>query len=243
MFKRRRLKEGPVCRKLQHKMGLVLSDLEKLATRIRKGQRLPHASLDAPEFGPIRVEDTGTIFRTPLHDGILRYEFFHYTDFQTMEPDAQVHLMEMFGDILDLNRAVAAVADKAKDERRLEAIKVLIDDCAGQAVYFQAFASRFDLSTLILERALDEEGIARHLAKLEAADAQRIKQLENLAFDFGSALAAWPRSEVPFPLIISKPYEVGQQDINGVYFDRDRAARVMAYLTLGQSLPAQSRSA
>lgn len=170
--------------------------------------------------------ETETLFAEKNDAGETIYNHYHFTeDMNQLDPEAQVHLMQFFGQVLTFNELL----NHPGVEKRLDWI-------VANASFFERFFARADVSTDIL-LGRPTEDIERKMRALVEADLTRINQVLSAMFDPAALSTLVPRQKFPFMAAVTMPFEEGQKFINGVYFSAQAAPAVMNWLA---SLQAQA---
>ena len=185
---------------------------------------------DAP-IKPIEHAETEPLFSEKNSTGDVVYNHYHFTDDMSgLDPNAQLHLMQLFGQILAFNELL----EHPGVERRLDWI-------AANACFFERYFARADLSTAILTGQTGQD-VQQQLQHVVDADAARVRNVLAALFDASQHEALVPRRSIPLMVAIGKPYEEGQQSINGVYFSAQAAPAVMNWIASLQSSPPQDNN-
>lgn len=173
---------------------------------------------------PITHAKTETLFAEPNAAGETVFNHYHFTDdMNQIDPEAQIHLMRLFGQIIAFNEML----EHPGVEKRLDWI-------IANAAFFERFFARAEVSTALLTNRPRNE-VAKMQTIVEAGDKERFQQVLSNMFVPGLDTLV-PRQTVPYMVAMGKPHEDGQKFINGVYFSAQAAPAVMNWLA---SLQAQ----
>jgi len=186
---------------------------------------------DGAPIKPIAHAETETLFSEKNSAGEVIYNHYHFTDdMSDLDPNAQLHLMQLFGQILAFNELLEHPG-----------VETRLDWISANACFFERYFARADLSTAILTGQTGED-VQRQLQDVVDADATRIREVQSALFDAMQHETLVPRSRVPLMVAIGKPYEEGQKSINGVYFSAQAAPAVMNWIASLQSSPPQDNN-
>ena len=214
MFFRKKSPKAGAAR-LEQEMKTITDQAMANAVALREGRPL----------NAIAHAKTETLFVEKNAEGETVFNHYHFSeDMNQLDPEAQIHLMQFFGQIITFNDLL----EHKGVERRLDWI-------TANAVFFERYFARADVSTAMLMNH-PESAIAKTMESIVSEDRSRMKTTLKNMFEPGID-ALVPRSTVPFMVAMGKPYEEGQQFINGVYFSAQAAPAVMRWIA---SLQAQS---
>ena len=214
-FKKKTPKSGSA--RLEQEMASIADQAAANAKSLRSGQTL----------SPISHADTESLFSEKNATGETVYNHYHFTDDMTqLDPEAQIHLMQLFGQVLAFNEML----EHAGVERRLDWI-------VANASFFERFFARANFSTELLTHN-GANDVDVKLNAILGDDKARFDQMLPAMFEPDSIVSLMPRSTIPLMVAMGKPYEDGQQFINGVYFSAQTAPAVMNWLA---SLQAQAK--
>lgn len=168
---------------------------------------------------PITHAQGEKLFRETNAAGETVFNHYHFTDdMNQIDPEAQIHLMQLFGQIIALNEML----EHPGVEKRLDWI-------SANASFFERFFARAEISTDMLKNRPETE-ITPKLQVIKAADRARVQQVVKTLFEPALIANLVPRQTIPFLVAMGKPQEEGQKFINGVYFSAQAAPAVMNWL-------------
>lgn len=180
---------------------------------------------------PIAHAETETLFAERSENGVTTYSHYHFSDdMSQLDPEAQVHLMRFFGQILAFNELL----NHPGVEQRLDWI-------TANASFFERYFARAEVSTDIL-KGQPAEDLAKKMTTISKADTVRINQVMPAMFSPNTITQLLPRQTIPFMLAVGKPHEEGQQFINGVYFSAEHAPAVMNWIASQQAQAMQNNN-
>ena len=215
-YKKRTPKSGHV--RLQLEMVTIADQAMANAKAIAAGAPL----------SPIEHAETEALFAERDSAGTVVYNHYHFTDGTSeLDPNAQLHLMQLFGQVLAFNELL----DHPGIETRLDWI-------IANACFFERFFARAELSTALLTGTPDAQ-LQSQLQDILDADKKRIDETQSALFDPAQRAALLPRRSIPLMVAIGKPFEEGQEFINGVYFSAQAAPAVMDWIARLQTATAQ----
>ena len=218
-FKKETPKSGHM--RLQMEMARITDQALLNAQALRNGTSIT----------PIVHAETEPLFSEKNSAGEVVYNHYHFTDdMSDLDPNAQLHLMQLFGQILAFNELLEHPG-----------VETRLDWIASNACFFERYFARADLSTAILT-GQKGENVQQQLQDVVDADAARIGDVLAALFDTTQHEALVPRKRVPLIVAIGKPYEDGQKSINGVYFSAQAAPAVMNWIASLQSTPPQDNN-
>ncbi|MEO9823322.1 MAG: hypothetical protein ABJF50_02770 [Paracoccaceae bacterium] len=211
-FKKKTPKSGAA--RLEQEMASITDQAIACAKALRDGRAL----------SPITHAKTETLFAEKNAEGETVFNHYHFTDdMNKLDPEAQIHLMRLFGQIITFNEML----EHPGVEKRLDWI-------AANASFFERFFARAELSTDILMNKAEAE-IEKKIQAAKAGDRTRIQIVLESLFEPETIATLVPRSSIPLMIAMGKPHEEGQKFINGVYFSAQAAPAVMAWLASLQS--------
>ncbi|NNE87848.1 MAG: hypothetical protein HKN27_07205 [Silicimonas sp.] len=214
-YKKQTPKSGHV--RLQVEMASITDQTLANAKALRGGQPIT----------PIEHAETETLFSEKNRDGETVYNHYHFTeDMSQLDPKAQVHLMQLFGQILAFNELMEHPG-----------VETRLDWIAANACFFERYFARADFSSALLAET-PEQDMQAQLQDILDADKARIKDTQATLFD-PSQSASLLRQPIPLMVAVGKPYQEGQKFINGVYFSAEAAPAVMDWIASLQAAPAQ----
>ena len=206
-FKKKTPKSGAA--RLEQEMASITDQSMVNAKALRNGGPLK----------PIIHVETETLFAEKNSAGETVYNHYHFTDdMNQLDPEAQIHLMRLFGQIIAFNEML----EHPCVEQRLDWI-------TANASFFERFFARAEVSTALLANGPD--GIEQKLNVLKSQDKERIRGILTAMFAPDTIASLVPRPTIPFMIAMGKPHEDGQKFINGVYFSAQAAPAVMNWLT------------
>ena len=218
-FKKKTPKSGTAW--LQQEMASIADQSMALAQALRTKRPLM----------PIIHAEAEKMFSETNAAGDTVFNHYHFTDdMNQLDPEAQIHLMQFFGQIIAFNEML----EHPGVERRLDWI-------SANASFFERFFARAEVSTDILTNRPATEVDAK-LQSLKAADKARVQQILKSLFDPSQIATLVPRQTIPMMVAMAKPHEEGQKFINGVYFSAQAAPAVMDWLTSLQAQSAQDNN-
>ena len=219
-FKKKTPKSGSA--RLMQEMASIADQAMANAIALRKGRSL----------APITHAKTETLFAETNATGETVFNHYHFTDdMNQIDPEAQIHLMQLFGQIIAFNEML----EHPGVEKRLDWI-------VANAAFFERFFARAEVSTALLMNRPGKE-VANMLKVVETGDQKRLQHVVANMFEPGIE-ALVPRPTVPYMVAMGKPHEEGQKFINGVYFSAQAAPAVMNWIASlqAQSAPAQDNN-
>lgn len=200
---------------LQQEMASIADQSMALAQALRKNHPLK----------PITHADAEKLFCEVNKAGETVFNHYHFTeDMNQLDPEAQIHLMQLFGQIIAFNEML----EHPGVEKRLDWI-------SANSSFFERFFARAEVSTDILMNRAEAE-IEKKMQALKVGDKARVQQILKSLFDPSEIGNLVPRQTIPMMVAMGKPYEEGQKFINGVYFSAQAAPAVMNWIA---SLQAQ----
>ncbi len=230
MFARKPPRELCV-RRLKRRMIGIGDDAARLIGTLKENRPLSYGP-DRRPLDLIRNADCEELFVETDALGHDSFQHFHYTDdFRSIDPNAQVDLMVLFGDVARVNAILAPFAGSSVASPAARLVNEIADRIIATACFFDAFFSRFDVSTDILLGRTSGRALAERMAALGAEDRTRYDRAQSRLSDPAKdATRLAPRRIPPFVISAGLRYGRGQTFVNGVYFPTE-AAQVI----LGQS--------
>ena len=207
MFFRKKSPKAGAAR-LEQEMASITDQAVANALALRKGRSL----------SAITHAKTETLFAEKNAQGETVFNHYHFSeDMNQLDPEAQIHLMQLFGQIITFNEILEH-----------QGVKQRLDWISANAVFFERYFARADVSTAMLMNQPEHE-IAKAMETILAADRTRFQKVLTSMFE-PSLDALVPRPSVPYMVAMGKPYEDGQKFINGVYFSAQSAPAVMSWI-------------
>ena len=218
-------------RRLKRRMIGVGDDAANLLRTLNENRPLSYGP-DRRPVDLIRNSDCEALFVETDALGHDSFQHFHYTDdFRALDPNAQVDLMVLFGDVARVNAILAPFAGTSVAPPAARLVKEIADRIIATACFFEAFFSRFDVSTDILLGRTSDSALSERMAALGADDRIRYDRAQSRLSDPSKDVTRLaPRRIPPFVISAGLRYDRGQTFVNGVYFPTE-AARVI----LGQT--------
>lgn len=180
-------------------------------------------------MSPITHAKTEKLFAETNAAGDTVFNHYHFSqDMNQLDPEAQIHLMQFFGQIIAFNEML----EHPGVERRL-------DWLIANAFFFERYFARADVSTALLQNRPKGE-TDQSLHAITTADELRIQRIHASMFEPHTFENIIPRPAIPFMIAVGKPYEEGQKFINGVYFSAHTAPAVMSWIASLQSQGSQA---
>lgn len=157
------------------------------------------------------------------------FQHFHYTDdFRSIDPNAQVDLMVLFGDIARVNGILAPFAGSSVALPAVRLVSDVADRILATACFFDAYFSRFDVSTDILLKRTSGRALAERMSAIGAEDRVRYDRAQTRLFDPSRDISRLaPRRIPPFVIAAGIRYDRFQTFVNGVYFPAEAAQIVL----------------
>lgn len=232
-FRRKKAAEPspPPEQALHQELNRMLSGYGMLAEQIAKGklETFPEGLNDVTA----RAEP---LFLGTAADGTTQGRMYHYTDdFQTIDPNAQLDLVTLFGGPQTLKGLIGHYA-RGKEPAVLEAAVTELERQRAGVTSFLRSLARYDLSGQVLARRISPEAFQAELPKLRAADEIAFKALLGKALlpkTLIETLTARPPRFVV--MLASAVQESEPKRFNGVWLPPERTQAFLDHLAQKQA--------
>jgi hypothetical protein len=210
-------------RRLIDAMQTIFDDASRLADAIRRGGSLPSSTTE-PHLSPIRCSASETLFEHTNEEGEKHYSTYHFTkDFKTMDLAAQYYLYVMYGRIYVANILANRLSNGTLSDGEIALLKNAIDEALAKSAFYINYFRSYSFSTAILAQRIGagdaQKGMDDHVADWM----RKMDEAKRVMFRPERLVELAPERQPLFLLAEGRPYQEGQQVINGVYFPPQHA--------------------
>ena len=226
---------SPAHKALEAELSALLKGLDYLASQFSSGSLTNYP----PVLENVSERVEPLFLRTSADGKRLGIVYYFTKDFKGMDPNAQIHLINLFGGFGSLHSLIGMAAtakDAAEREKLTEAAVSQVDRLRAQTTIFLRHLARFDLGTEVLTGKISPEDFRASLTRQNEADNAVIRRLIDNALIpkviVDTANATWPT------FLISIDQDAGEDQpkrFNGVWLPPDMADKYLAHIAKAQT--------